>query len=220
MQRVINRSKLQDFSFWQRLVTNIVLTFCCCCSDKDCYKRRKKRNEAHTQMLERLSSEVDILNFIQTSRTLRLMTSIMLRPNQRQLVPYFRSYQIDKNNPKIKKTRDIPVKKLLDKFDPVNDSIDRRIYYGITNKKIDPSDKFSDESDDNEYIIQTISEVEKSPSQLVRNTFDPGRLLRKIKVRQEVSSFDDAPSSSSSPEFSASLLRPNKEDAVRKSLND
>ena len=144
----------------------------------------------------------------------------MLRPSQRQLVPYFRSYQIDKNNPKVKKTRKIPVEKLLDKFDPVNDSIDRRIYYGVTHKKIDPTDKFSDESDDIESTIQTVSEVEKQSSQLVRNTFDPGRLLRKIKVQQEGSSFDDVPLSPSSPEFSASLLIPEEGVATRYSVNE
>jgi hypothetical protein len=69
---------------------------------------------------------------------------------------------------------------LLDKFDPVNDSVDRRIYYGVTNKKIDPTDKFSDESDDNEPTNRTISDskTNEEESQQLRNTFDPGRLLR------------------------------------------
>jgi hypothetical protein len=40
---------------------------------------------------------------------------------------------IDKNNPKVKKTKEIPVEKLLEKFNPEEDAIDRRIYYGITN---------------------------------------------------------------------------------------
>ena len=135
-------------------------------------------------MIERLSSEVDILNFIQISRTLRLMTSIMLKPNQRQLVPYFRSYQIDKNNPNVKKTKEIPVDKLLEKFDPENDAIDRRIYYGITNKKIDPIDKFSDESDGNVLSNQSMSDFETNEKEnlLLRNTFDPGRSYRRMKV--------------------------------------
>jgi hypothetical protein len=63
-------------------------------------------------------------------------------------VPYFRTYQIDKNNPKVKKTKKIPIEKLLDKFNPEEDAIDRWIYYGVTNKKVDPTDKFSDESDE------------------------------------------------------------------------
>ena len=55
-------------------------------------------------------------------------------------MPYFRTYQIDKNDPNVKKSKEIPVEKLLDKFNPEDDAVDRRIYYGITNKKIDPTE--------------------------------------------------------------------------------
>ena len=64
VRRLIYGNKLHDFTFWQRVVAKFVLTFCCCCRETDCYKRRKKRNEAHIQMMERLSSELDVLNFI------------------------------------------------------------------------------------------------------------------------------------------------------------
>ena len=42
----------------------------------------------------------------------------------------------------------IPLENLLEKFNPEEDAIDRRIFYGVTNKKIYPTDKFSDESDE------------------------------------------------------------------------
>ena len=60
VKRVINGSKMHDFTFWQRVLAKIVLTCCCCCSEKDCYKRKKKRNQAQIQMMKRLSSEVDV----------------------------------------------------------------------------------------------------------------------------------------------------------------
>ena len=87
----------------------------------------------------------------------------------------------------MKKTKVVPVEKLLEKFDPENDAIDRRIYYGITNKKIDPIDKFSDESDGNQPSNQTMNDFEMNgkENQLLRNTFDPGRSYRLMKVGQE-----------------------------------
>ena len=55
-------------------------------------------------------------------------------------MPYFKSYHIRQNNLHVKKTEEIPVEKLLEKFNPEEDAVDRRIYYGITNKKIDPTE--------------------------------------------------------------------------------
>ena len=84
----------------------------------------------------------------------------------------------------MKKTKEIPVDKLLEKFDPENDAIDRRIYYGITNKKIDPIVKFSDESDGNVLSNQSMRDFETNEKEnlLLRNTFDPGRSYRRMKV--------------------------------------
>ena len=48
------------------------------------------------------------------------------------------------------------------KFNPEEDAVDRRIYYGITNKKIDPTEKFSDESDDDGPTNQFMEDLEKS----------------------------------------------------------
>ena len=50
----------------------------------------------------------------------------------------------------------------MDKFRPEEDAVDRRIYYGITNRKIDPTEKFSDESDDDSPTNQMMRYLEKS----------------------------------------------------------
>jgi hypothetical protein len=60
VKRVIDASQPHDYTFLQRMIEKFVLTFCCCCRDTHCYKERKKRNEAHIKMKNRLSSEVDV----------------------------------------------------------------------------------------------------------------------------------------------------------------
>ena len=74
----------------------------------------------------------------------------------------------------MKKTKEIDVKKLLKKFNPEEDAVDRRIYYGVTNKKIDPNDKFSDKSDDNMPRHIMMSASQKSMEDSLRSTSDPG----------------------------------------------
>ena len=76
-------------------------------------------------------------------------------------MPYFKSYHIRQNNLHVKKTEEIPVEKLLEKFNPEEDAVDRRISYEITKKKIDPSEKFSDESDESQLTDSTISDLDK-----------------------------------------------------------
>ena len=101
-------------------------------------------------------------------------------------MPYLRSYHINENDSNVKKTKQIPKNKLLDKFKPENDAIDRRIYYGVTNKKIDPNEKFLDESDEEEStnpIMMALQNSRKDSLQR-RNTFDPGVTLRQSKYRK------------------------------------
>lgn len=94
-------------------------------------------------------------------------------------MPFFRSYKIDENDSNVKKTKIIPTNKLTDKFNPDYDAIDRRIYYGVTNQKIDPNEKFSDESNSEDESSKLMMSLQSSIVTLQRkSTFDPGANLR------------------------------------------
>ena len=122
---------------------------CCCCKRTEWYKFRARRHEAHNEVFERLSNEIDIFNFVTASRNLRLLTHTVLRTNQRQLVQYFKQYHIDYKSLKVKESKTTKVEKLTEHFDPAFDPIDKRILYEITGRK-GPADHFSDESSDNQ----------------------------------------------------------------------
>jgi hypothetical protein len=93
----------------------------------------------------RLEQEIDILNFIEASRLLRLLTSVLLRPNQRQLVKYFKNYHLDLDNLELpKKVPNETLQHLMKRFNPTDDPIDKRILYEITGRK-GQNDRFSDE---------------------------------------------------------------------------
>jgi hypothetical protein len=125
--------------------TSFVASCCCCFRRTAWYKFRKLRAEAHAEVFDRISNEIDILNFIQASRALKLLTSTLLRTNQRHLIKYFKQYHISYDRlqlPEQKPPKSI--KKLVQHFDPINDVIDKRILYEITGRK-GAYDKFSDD---------------------------------------------------------------------------
>jgi len=141
----INIRKQDIFHYFEYLYTKLVSSCCCCLKRTEWYKFRKLRAEAHAEVFERLSNEIDIFNFIQASRALKLMTSTLLRTNQRHLIKYFKQYHISYDKlklPEQKKPKSI--KKLTQHFDPINDVVDKRILYEITGRK-EAKDKFSDD---------------------------------------------------------------------------
>ena len=78
------------------------------------------------------------------------MTSVVLRKNQRDLVPYLKPYHIDEDDlyePSIKK--EVSAGHLAKNFNPEENMIDRRILYEITKRKF-PGDKYSDDSSSGE----------------------------------------------------------------------
>ena len=132
-------------------VTNKWVANCCCCfSRTQWYQRRKTLKLCHDEVFERLSNEIDILNFIKASRTLKLFSSVMLRKNQRQLVPYFKSYHIDPDNLKLPENPPpSSVGHLMKNFNPNEDAVDKRILWEITGRK-QAGEIFSDESSSDE----------------------------------------------------------------------
>jgi hypothetical protein len=146
---ILNREP-NSFSYMDFLTNKFVATFCCCFSRTQWYKERLSKRKSQEEAFDRLSSEIDILNFIKASRTLKLLTSVMLRKNQRQLVPYFSRYHLDPDN--LKLPENPPPKSvghLMKHFDPKDDAIDKRILYEITNRK-EETEIFSDETSSDE----------------------------------------------------------------------
>lgn len=128
--------KKDIFHYCEYLYTKLVASCCCCFRRTEWYKFRKLRADAHAEVFDRLSNEIDILNFIEASRALKLMTSTLLRTNQRQLVKYFKQYHIDYSRLKVpEQNPSKSIKKLTKHFDPINDAVDKRILYEITGRK-------------------------------------------------------------------------------------
>ena len=142
---ILNREP-NSFSYMDYLVNKFVTSCCCCLSRSQWFKERLSKRKAQTEAFDRLSSEIDILNFIKASRTLKLLTSVMLRKNQRQLIPYFRNYHIDPENLTLPEpSPPKSVGHMMEHFDPNDDVIDKRILYEITNRK-QREERYSDET--------------------------------------------------------------------------
>ena len=74
-----------------------------------------------------------------------------MKRSQKKLVPYFRPYHIDEDNPELPEPKSQePNSRTLANFNPDTDIIDRKILYEITGRKKDPDEKFSDESSEEE----------------------------------------------------------------------
>lgn len=96
----------------------------------------------HEEAVERLSGEIDILDFIKTSRILGFMTSYSLRRNQRQLVQYFSRYHLDPNSLQLPQEKPPQSTfEILEKFNPQVDKTDHRILFEIIQRKIDLQDE-------------------------------------------------------------------------------
>ena len=69
LEDVILGRKPLEFSYCEYIGT-FYLAFCCCCGIKDrsWYKKRKQRVDIYKEASDRLSGEIDILDFIKTSR--------------------------------------------------------------------------------------------------------------------------------------------------------
>ena len=88
--------------------------------------------EVHEQANDRLSGEIDLLDFIKTSRILRFITSYSLRRKQRQLVQYFNAYHLDENFLQLPQEKPPQSTfEMLEKFDPKKNKNDHRILFEI-----------------------------------------------------------------------------------------
>ena len=68
--------------------------FKCCLKRTECYKRRQKRLARHELAQEHLAKETEFFKFLKLLRTTDFLAKVMLRKYQRDLVPYFKKYQL------------------------------------------------------------------------------------------------------------------------------
>ena len=78
MDTVAGRGKY-FYNYSEYLWSNFLRSVCaCCCKKKDCFKRRMKRLERHESAQEKLSKEMDIVNFIYVRRLSQFLTKMVL----------------------------------------------------------------------------------------------------------------------------------------------
>ena len=82
-EEILNRQPLH-FTYGEFITTQWLKALCCCCpclKNQAWLKRRNMRVKIYEEASERLSGEIDILSFIQTSRILKFLASYSLRRN-------------------------------------------------------------------------------------------------------------------------------------------
>ena len=95
MKSVAERGKY-FYSYTEYRLTAFLHTFCrCCLKESDWFKRRMARHERHEAAQEKLSEEVDIINFIYVLRIGQFISKLILRKHQRALVTSFQKYQLN-----------------------------------------------------------------------------------------------------------------------------
>jgi hypothetical protein len=91
--RMLNR-RPTIFSFAECWYVSIVFSCCCCFRSTSWYKQQKLKKAIYDESFERLEKEIDMLNLIQSARTVKLVASVALSKRQRGLIPYTKSYHI------------------------------------------------------------------------------------------------------------------------------
>ena len=59
-----------------------------------CYKKRVRARQRYDLALEQLTSDTDFFSFLKLLRITDLMSKVYLKEYQRQLIPYFKKYQL------------------------------------------------------------------------------------------------------------------------------
>ena len=75
-----------------------------------------------------------------------MVSSVTLRRNQIQLIPWFKTYHIDDNEPILPEPKQLSCfSHLMSRFTPESNDIDKKILFEITGRK-KPTNIFQDES--------------------------------------------------------------------------
>ena len=72
----------------------MIKCLCCCCKRRPCYKKRVKALQRYESALEHLTAETDFFTFLKLLRMTEFMSRVNLKEYQRNLIPYFKRYQL------------------------------------------------------------------------------------------------------------------------------
>lgn len=96
MSVCLETSSRYKYSYWEFLVTKFIVSLCFCCKQSECYKRRQTRFKRHQTAQQRMAKETDFFQFLKLLRITRFMAKFFFKKYQRDLVPYFHKYQLEK----------------------------------------------------------------------------------------------------------------------------
>ena len=82
------------YTYREHLLSSTMKCICCCFKNAQCYKRRVKRLQRHEVAQEQLSKETDFFKFLKLLRISDFISRLSLKKYQRNLVPYFKKYQL------------------------------------------------------------------------------------------------------------------------------
>merc|ERR1712228_527289 len=84
-------------------------------------------------------------------RVLKMIMRALTRKRQRKAVQYFRQFEIVEDAKTVKLSGNtMTSEELTDDFDAVNERIDRRILFELTNRKLSPNDYWDDSDQDSD----------------------------------------------------------------------
>ena len=94
LDKCLDTSDQYKYPYHEYFFTWTILHFCCCFKNKPCFKKREKRYKRHKLAEKQLAHETDFFKFLKLLRIATFASEIGIRKYQRNLVPYFRKYQL------------------------------------------------------------------------------------------------------------------------------
>ena len=94
LTKSLKTSRPYQYGYVEYLGTWLILKLCCCFKKKACFKKREMRYMRHQLAEEQVAKETDFFRFLKLLRVTNFLKKINLRKYQRNLIPYFKKYQL------------------------------------------------------------------------------------------------------------------------------
>ena len=94
LDKCLETNNQYTYPYYEYFFSWLILHLCCCCKNKPCFKKREKRYKRHLLAEKQLAHETDFFKFMKLLRIATFASEIGIRKYQRNLVPYFKKYQL------------------------------------------------------------------------------------------------------------------------------
>ena len=95
MMRMVVAQGKYFYNYSEYMMTKILKCLCnCCCKNKKWYKQRVEKLNRHTDTVELLNNEIDIVKLLQVQRIATFIAKLFLKWHQRALITNFKQYQV------------------------------------------------------------------------------------------------------------------------------